>query len=99
MTKEETSKVLALFSVAGVKFDGDKEAILNLWASCLSDIDLFFALKGAERIIKRETELFANGLIAKVRNEAKFVKEIYAIDKNLIEGNKNDNGRIGNGNR
>ena len=98
MTKEETSKVLALFSVAGVKFDGDKEAILNLWYKCLQDIDLFFALKATERIIKKETELFANGLIAKVRLEAKYLKEMYEIDKNLIEG-KNGNGRIGNGDR
>jgi len=98
MTREETSKILALFSVAGVKFDGDKEAILNLWSSCLADIDIFFAMKGVERIIKRETELFANGLIAKVRIEAKYLKEMYEIDKNLLEDKKNDNGRIGNGN-
>lgn len=98
MTKQETSKILALFSVAGVKFEGDKEAILNLWASCLSDIELKYALKGVERIIKRETELFANGLIAKVRNEAKFVKEMYEIDKNLLE-DKNDIRRIGSSNK
>lgn len=99
MTKEETSKVLALFSVAGVKFDGDKEAILNLWSKCLEDIELEYALKATERIIKKETELFANGLIAKVRIESKYLKEMYEIDKNLIEDKKNDNGRIGNGNR
>lgn len=98
MTKEETSKVLALFSVAGVKFDGDKEAILNLWSKCLEDIELEYALKATERIIKKETELFANGLIAKVRNEAKFIKEIMQVNKNLIE-DKNAIGRIGNGNR
>lgn len=98
MTKQETSKILALFSVAGVKFEGDKEAILNLWSSCLKDVDLEFALKAAERIIKKETELFANGLIAKVRNEAKYLKEIYEIEQNKLEG-KNDIRRIGSSNQ
>lgn len=98
MTKQETSKILALFSVAGVKFEGDKEAILNLWSNCLKDIALEFALKAAERIIKKETELFANGLIAKVRNEAKYLKEIYEIEQNKLEG-KNDIRRLGSSNQ
>lgn len=98
MTKQETSKILALFSVAGVKFEGDKEAILNLWSSCLKDIELEFALKAAERIIKKETELFANGLIAKVRNEAKYLKEICEIEQNKLEG-KNDIRRLGSSNQ
>ena len=81
MTKEETSKVLALFSIAGVKFEGDKRAILNLWASCLDDVDFDFAMKAVKRLIKNETEMFANGLIAKVRQEAKFIKESEEIQK------------------
>lgn len=97
MTREETSKVLALFSIAGVKFEGDKEAILNLWHKCLEDIELKFALKATERIIKKETELFANGLIAKVRQDAKFVKDMQVIEQNKLGGG-NDIRRIGNNN-
>lgn len=81
MTKEETSKILALFSIAGVKFEGDKRAILNLWSSCLEDVDFNFAMKAVKRLIKYETEMFANGLIAKVRQEAKFIKESEEIQK------------------
>ena len=98
MTKEETSRILALFNIAGVKFEGDKKAILNLWSQCLEDIEFKFALKAAERIIKKETELFANGLIAKVRNEAKYLKEIYEIEQNKLEG-KNDIRRLGSSNQ
>jgi len=98
MTKEETSKLLALFNIAGVKFEGDKKAILALWSKCLEDINPKFAFQAAERIIKRETELFANGLIAKVRNESKFLEEMQTIEQNKI-GAKDDIRRIGRGNK
>lgn len=98
MTKEETSKVLALFNIAGVKFDGDKKAILNLWSQCLEDMEFKFALQATKDIIKNETELFANGLIAKVRQKAKFFRGLSAIENQKLEG-KNDLRRIGRGNK
>lgn len=96
MTKEETSKVLALFNIAGVKFEGDKKAILNLWSQCLEDMEFKFALQATKDIIKNETELFANGLIAKVRQKAKFFRGLDAIENQKI-GAKNDLRRIGRG--
>ena len=78
--------------MAGVKFEGATNEIVSLWYECLEDIEFKFALFASKRIIKKETELFANGLIAKVRIEAKYLKEMYQIDKNLVEG-KYDNGR------
>lgn len=96
MTKEETSKVLALFNIAGVKFDGDKKAILNLWSQCLEDMEYQFALQATKDIIKNETELFANGLIAKVRQRAKFFRGLSAIENQRL-GAKNDLRRIGRG--
>ena len=98
MTKEETSKVLALFNIAGVKFDGDKKAILNLWSQCLEDMEYQFALQATKDIIKNETELFANGLIAKVRQRAKFFRGLSAIENQRL-GVKNDLRRIGRGNK
>lgn len=77
MKKEEVSKILSLFSVAGVKFEGDKTALLNLWSTCLDDIEFEFALQATKKIIKQETELFANGLIAKLRYETKNIKFLF----------------------
>lgn len=97
MTKEETSKVLALFSIAGVKFEGDKNQILALWSECLEDMDAPFVFKAVKDLIKKEKDLFANGLIAKVRDRAKLLKEFEEIDRqfkkletkeNLIEDKK-----------
>ena len=99
MTKEETSRILALFNIAGVKFDGDKKSILNLWSECLKETDYQFALQATKDIIKNETELFANGLIAKVRNKAKYLKGLLEIQVNKkLEGGNNDLRRIGRGN-
>lgn len=98
MTLEQTKKIVSIFSLAGVKFDGAIDQVVSLWYDCLEDIEFKFALHATKRLLKKETELFANGLIAKVRLEAKYLKEMYEIDKTLIEG-KNGNGRIGNGNR
>lgn len=83
MTKEETSKVLALFSIAGVRFEGDKNQILGLWSECLEDMDSIFVFKAVKDLIKKEKELFANGLIAKVRDRAKLLKELSVIEQNL----------------
>lgn len=94
MTKEETSKILALLNIAGVKFDGDKKAILNLWSQCLEDLEFRFVAEATKSIIKTETELFANGLIAKVRQKAKLYRDVFNIEKKQIEG-KDDIRRIG----
>lgn len=99
MTLEQTRKIVSIFSLAGVKFEGAIDQVVSLWYDCLEDVEFKFALHATKRLLKKETELFANGLIAKVRIESKYLKEMYEIDKNLIEDKKNDNGRIGNGNR
>ncbi len=98
MTKEETSRILALFNIAGVKFDGDKKSILAMWSECLEDLEYTFCLKATKEIIKTETELFANGLIAKVRLRAKFYKEMSLIENKKIEG-KDAIRRIGRGSK
>lgn len=81
MTLEETNKIVAIFVLSGVKFDGPKKEVVALWYECLKDLDFKFALKATRRLIKTETEMFANGLIAKVRQEAKFIKESEEIQK------------------
>lgn len=102
MTKEETSKVLALFSIAGVKFEGDKNQILNLWSECLEDMDAKFVVLAVKDLIKKEKELFANGLIAKVRDRAKLLQDLSVIEtemsKKRLEGKGNDIRRIGRNN-
>ena len=104
MTKEETSKVLALFSIAGVKFEGDKNQILALWSECLVDMDAPFVFKAVKDLIKKEKDLFSNGLIAKVRDRAKLLKDLNVIEQNLLEKqkqieDKNDIRRIGSSNK
>lgn len=94
MTKEETSKILALYSIAGVKFDGNKNAILNLWAECLEDMEFKFVAQATKSIIKTEKDLFANGLIAKTRDKAKLFRDLHEIEIKQLEG-KNDIRRIG----
>ena len=102
MTKEETSKVLYLFSIAGVKFEGDKNQILNLWSECLEDMDSKFVVPAVKDLIKKEKELFANGLIAKVRDRAKLLQDLSVIEtemsKKRLEGKGNDIRRIGRNN-
>lgn len=97
MTKEETSKILALYSIAGVRFDGSKNDILNMWSECLEDLEYQFVAQATKSIIKTETELFANGLIAKTRQKAKLYKDLFEIERKQLEG-KNDIRRIGRNN-
>ena len=95
MTKEETSKILALYSIAGVKFEGEKNSILNLWSECLEDMEFKFVVQATKSIIKTEKDLFANGLIAKTRDKARLYRELYEVQHKQIEG-KNDIRRLGN---
>lgn len=99
MTLEETNKIIALFTLSGVKFDGPKKEITALWYECLKDIELKFALQATKEIIKKETELFANGLIAKLRIKAKFYKDMQQIENIKLEGKKDDIRRIGRCNK
>ena len=97
MTREDSIKLISLFSLAGVKFEGDKNEIIALWFECLKDLEFKFVAKAAKEVIKTETELFANGLIAKVRIKAKLYRDLYLIEQanKQLEG-KNDIRRIGN---
>ena len=80
MKKEEISKIIAIFVASGVKFDcTDKKMLINLWFQCLKDIDYKYVALAVKQIIKNETELFANGLIAKVRIKAKSYREMEQI--------------------
>ena len=88
MTKEETSKVLALFSIAGVRFEGDKNQILGLWSECLEDLEAPFVFRAVKDLIKKEKDLFANGLIAKVRDRAKLLKDLKIIEQNILDKQK-----------
>lgn len=81
MTREDTSKILAILTVAGVKFDGEKSVILNLWAESFEDVEYRFVAKATKDIIKTETELFANGLIAKIRTRAKMLESLDIIER------------------
>lgn len=84
MTREDTSKILAILTVAGVRFDGEKSVILNLWAESFEDIEYRFVARATKDIIKTETELFANGLIAKIRTRAKMFESLEIIERDKI---------------
>ena len=90
MTKEETKQILSVYSLAGVKFEGNINEITSLWYECLKDLEFKFVITGVREVLKTETELFANGLIAKTREKAKLYKDLYLIDqaKKQIEGKK-----------
>lgn len=84
MRKEEISKIIAVFVASGVKFDvTNKKLLVNLWHSCLEDLEYQYVALAVKQLIKTETELFANGLIAKVRIKAKSYKEMEAMQKKI----------------
>ena len=84
MKKEEIAKIIAIFVASGVKFDvTNKKMLVNLWHSCLKDLEYQYVALAVKQIIKTETELFANGLIAKVRIKAKSYKEIEQMQKQI----------------
>ena len=37
MTREETLKILAVLKGLGVKFDGDSQVIVEIWADCFKE--------------------------------------------------------------
>ena len=84
MRKEEISKIIAVFVASGVKFDvTNKKLLVNLWHSCLEDLEYQYVALAVKQLIKTETELFANGLIAKVRIKAKSYKEMENMQKKI----------------
>ena len=94
MRKEEISKIIAVFVASGVKFDvTNKKLLVNLWHSCLEDLEYEYVALAVKQLIKTETELFANGLIAKVRIKAKSYKEMEAMQKKIEAEQK----RLGGG--
>lgn len=94
MRKEEIAKIIAIFVASGVKFDvANKKLLVNLWHSCLEDLEYQYVALAVKQLIKTETELFANGLIAKVRIKAKSYKEMEAMQKKIEAEQK----RLGGG--
>lgn len=99
MTKEETKQILSLYVLAGVKFEGNMEEVNALWFECLKDLEFKFVVTGVREVLKTETELFANGLIAKTREKSKLYRDLYLIEQaKKIEGKKDDIRRIGRNN-
>lgn len=90
MTREEVVKIISLYTLAGVRFEGDKGEIISLWHECLKDLEFKFVITGVKEILKNETELFANGLIAKTRSKSKLFRDLYVISqaKKQIEDKK-----------
>ena len=94
MRKEEISKIIAVFVASGVKFDvTNKKLLVNLWHSCLEDLEYKYVALAVKQLIKTETELFANGLIAKVRIKAKSYKEMENMQKQI----ENEQKKLGGG--
>lgn len=94
MRKEEISKIIAVFVASGVKFDvTNKKLLVNLWHSCLEDLEYQYVALAVKQLIKTETELFANGLIAKVRIKAKSYKEMENMQKQI----ENEQKKLGGG--
>lgn len=100
MTLEESSNIVKLYAIAGVKFEGDIKEINYLWYECLKDLEYNFVVSATKEVIKSETDLFPNGLIAKTRQKAKFIRDMFLIEKanKQLEG-KDDIRRIGRGNK
>ena len=94
MRKEEISKIIAVFVASGVKFDvTNKKLLVNLWHSCLEDLEYQYVALAVKQLIKTETELYANGLIAKVRIKAKSYKEMENMQKQI----ENEQKKLGGG--
>lgn len=67
MTKEETIKILAVLKGIGVKFEGDTQVIIEIWADCFKNDDYFQVNSAVKKLMIQEKQLFQNGLIAKIK--------------------------------
>jgi hypothetical protein len=67
MTKEETTKILAVLKGIGVKFEGDTQVIIEIWADCFKEDNYLEVNKAVKKLMIQEKQLFQNGLIAKIK--------------------------------
>jgi len=68
MTREETIKILAVLKGLGVKFDGDSQVIVEIWADCFKNDDYLQVNGAIKKLMIQEKQLFQNGLIAKIKD-------------------------------
>lgn len=68
MTREETIKILAVLKGLGVKFEGDTQVIIEIWADCFKNDDYFQVNGAIKKLMVQEKQLFQNGLIAKIKD-------------------------------
>lgn len=68
MTREQTIKILAVLKGLGVKFEGDSQVIVEIWADCFKNDDYFQVNGAIKKLMIQEKQLFQNGLIAKIKD-------------------------------
>lgn len=68
MTREETLKILAVLKGLGVKFEGDSQVIVEIWADCFKEDNYLEVNKAVKKLMVQEKQLFQNGLIAKIKD-------------------------------
>lgn len=68
MTREETIKILAVLKGLGVKFEGDSQVIVEIWADCFKNDDYLQVNGAIKKLMIQEKQLFQNGLIAKIKD-------------------------------
>ena len=68
MTREETIKILAVLKGLGVKFEGDSQVIVEIWADCFKNDDYLQVNAAVKKLMIQEKQLFQNGLIAKIKD-------------------------------
>lgn len=68
MTREDTIKILAVLKGMGVKFEGDTDVIIGIWADCFKNEEYSKVSNAVKKLMNTEKQLFQNGLIAKIKD-------------------------------
>jgi len=68
MTREDTIKILSVLKGIGVKFEGDTDIIINIWADCFKKDEYLKVNNAIKKLMTTEKQLFQNGLIAKIKD-------------------------------
>lgn len=68
MTREDTIKILSVLKGIGVKFEGDTDIIINIWADCFQKDEYLKVNNAIKKLMTTEKQLFQNGLIAKIKD-------------------------------
>ena len=56
MTKEETTKILAVLKGIGVKFEGDTQVIIEIWADCFKEDNYLEVNKVVKKLMIQEKQ-------------------------------------------